>query len=308
VTLRAADTFSLIERELARSPWFLTAAGKSGKAPTLIAAPSAAAEHEQSGRRVAVSIGQSQQVSDFEMLGFTAHWLPTGTALGPFGDSENVFVPESFEVVAATIEGDDGSVVDLRSSDALWVAGYSASFEGVVSRAELLNRIEPPQQPSTLGHDLYYERTWGLVGDAAVVEEARVEEYSIVLKTSLRFGEMALAELPVDNPAAWLCVDTLGLDTMSPLIGWDGAALGELRRILIELKISMWMVPGPLGLRAALKVAKPPSRVLLLRDIGRGPQQVFEYWGPLSVEQRLVPIEIPANIDACATAIQQARS
>lgn len=308
VALRATDTFSLIERELERSPWFLTHGGKSPGTASLSLSPKQVPATHTESRCDVVSVGQSQLVATLHGRGFTKHRLRTGAALGALQGVTHAFVPELFQIHEATVRDPSGGLLDLTTTESLWVAPYSTSFAGTVSRKDLLARIEPRQGPAALGSSLYYDRTWGLVGDSAAIEAAPSDEYTVTIRTSLHYGEMSLAELKTEDASSWLCLDTLGLSTTPIALDVTSSSFDDLRRALHHLNLSLWLVPGPFGLRAAQRLCPAPAQFVFLHEPTIPPSEVLDYWSVPPNQARLVPLPFPTTLQALVETMQRVQS
>lgn len=207
VSIRARDNYKLIQDEIDRNPWFLTAAGKQDREPTLLREPDKNPYHVGLGRgasmeemlqtlwplpRDLVSDGYDAALDALaRQVPMTVHEYPTGTSCWDW------LVPEKWTCEEAYIETIDGERILSYEDNPLHVASYSQSFEDVVPRRELFDHLTVhPRLPDAIPfHYHYYRRDWGFCCSQRTKEALTDDEYRVVLRSRFEYGELKVGEV-----------------------------------------------------------------------------------------------------------------
>jgi aminopeptidase-like protein/aminoglycoside N3'-acetyltransferase len=120
----------------------------------------------------------------------TIHRYPTGL------DCWTWLVPEKWTCHEAYLETLDGQRIFSYAEHPLHVVSYSLPFEGEVTREVLLRHLHVhPTLPDAIPFVFkYYERDWGLCCSRGTRERLTEESYRVVIRTSFRYGELAVGE------------------------------------------------------------------------------------------------------------------
>jgi aminopeptidase-like protein len=126
-------------------------------------------------------------------LSMTIHEYPTGEPCWTWR------VPEKWTCHAAYLETLDGHRLLDHADHPLHVVSYSLPFEGVVSRAELLQHLHVhPRLPDALPFVFkYYDRDWGLCASQTLRDSLIDDAYRVVIRarfepSALKVGEVVL--------------------------------------------------------------------------------------------------------------------
>ena len=172
-------------------------------------------------------------------------------------------IPEKWTCQEAYLETLDGKRLIDYADHPLHVISYSLPFEGVVSRAELMNHLHVhPRLPEAIPFVFkYYERNWGLCCSQTLRDHLNDEQYRVVIRT--RFEPVAGGDgswrLDIRAP------DKLGR-YLAPKgsIAVNGVSLTVNR--VQDTEFSINLIPHTLE-QTMLKYLKPGSRVNLEADM-----------------------------------------
>lgn len=131
-------------------------------------------------------------------VSMTIHAYPTGEACWTWR------VPEKWTCQAAYLESLDEAgqpvqrVLDYADHP-LHVVSYSLPYEGIVSRAELLQHVHVhPRLPEAIPFVFkYYERDWGLCMSQTQRDRLAAERYRVVIRTIFEPGELKVGEVVI---------------------------------------------------------------------------------------------------------------
>jgi aminopeptidase-like protein/aminoglycoside N3'-acetyltransferase len=204
---RATDLYALLERELARDPWF-TAAGpacdpvvaeaeRTGARRCQVLLPHSASMREMIETlwrlpRDIVSDGYDAALGALStQVSMTIHQFPTGT------ECFNWIIPEKWTCHEAWLETLAGSRIFAYSDHPLHVLSFSLPFEGEVTRAELLAHLHVhPRLADAIPFVFkYYERDWGLCCTQRQKAALTEERYRVVIRTGFRYGTLNVGEV-----------------------------------------------------------------------------------------------------------------
>ena len=235
VSIRAADTRSLIEQELPTTPWFMTVSADSEDAPILVQ-PSppfrVAMSDNASMREMVEAIWALPRdiVSDgydvaldalSKQSPMTIHEYPTGTECWTW------IVPEKWTCVEAYLETIDGKRILSYADDPLHVMSYSLPFEGIVSREELSSHLHVhPRLPDAVPFKFqYYERDWGLCCSSKVKASLKDDQYRVRINTRFSYSTLKVGETVVPGSTdqniifcAHLCHPAMVNDDLSGVV------------------------------------------------------------------------------------------
>jgi len=147
-------------------------------------------------------------------------------------------VPEKWTCQEAYLETLDGIRLLDYADHPLHVVSYSLPFEGVVSRAELLEHLHVhPRLPEAIPFVFkYYQRDWGLCTSQARRDSLQDDAYRVVIRTSFTPGALKVGEVIIPGASdetfvlvAHLCHPAMVNDDLS------GGVVGlEATRLLLE--------------------------------------------------------------------------
>jgi aminopeptidase-like protein/aminoglycoside N3'-acetyltransferase len=209
VAVDAEPYFELASREFARDPWF-SAKGPAGdplaieEARTGGPAPAAPLPADATTQQIVDSLWQLPR--DMLSNGYdaalkalaiqvpmTIHAYPTGM------QAWTSVVPEKWTCMEAWLETMDGRRLFSYADHPLHVVSYSLSFDGVVTRKELLRHLHVhPRIPEAIPFVAKYdERDWGLCcsqiqRDALIDEKCRV-----VIRTTFSYAMLKVGEIVI---------------------------------------------------------------------------------------------------------------
>ena len=272
VALRARDTFDLLAHTLPRQPWLLTLAGKKRQAPQI------SPYTEPHGiRPVATdSIDELQRgLDNWPLLGLVPgveaalrslkslfeslhiQRLPTGTAIG------ELLVPEYWWLESASLQDDTGRlIIDQRSSPHL-VPSHGRSFEGEVTREELLQHLvyDPERPQSFIPATLLEQNRWGLSLPASLVGRLRAPRYRVNIQTRQRFGALPVGVLSMGDVDRGIRVISVTLDSRQLL-----QALAWFQRLQQGWHTRKGLVllihPGPFSAKHLIPRCLPERKVI----------------------------------------------
>lgn len=209
VCFRAADVYTLIEDELKRNPWLLTASAQSDKTPVLVypedpsrfrvSLPSDASMKQMIEGlwwlpRDLLSDGYDTALKALaKLVPMTVHEYPTGTHCWTW------IVPEKWTCHEAYLETLNGKRLFSYADNPLHVVSYSLPFIGEVSQKELFDHLHVHEKiPDAIPFKLkYYERDWGLCCSKNLKDSLTDDRYRVVIKTSFSYGTLKVGEVLV---------------------------------------------------------------------------------------------------------------
>ena len=209
VRVRATDFYGVLEDEITRNPWLLTASAKTGKIPALeqptdtarfgVSLPdNASMEQMIKGLwqlpRDIISDGYDAALEALEeQVPMTIHKYPTGTHCWTW------ITPEKWTCHEAYLETLSGNRLFSYADNPLHVVSYSLPFEGDVSREELLNHlhVHPKISEAIPFKFKYYERDWGLCCSENLRDSFKDDRYRVVIKSSFSYGTLKVGEVVV---------------------------------------------------------------------------------------------------------------
>ena len=145
-------------------------------------------------KRDLVSDGFDQALARLaEYLPMTIHEYPTGESCWTWR------VPEKWTCHEAYLETLAGQRLLDYTDHPLHVISYSLPFEGVVSRAELLQHLHVhPRLPDAIPYIFkYYERDWGLCASQQLCDSLKDEKYRVLISTSFEPGTLKVGEVVI---------------------------------------------------------------------------------------------------------------
>ena len=167
-----------------------------------------------------------------EEVPMSIHEYPTGETCWTW------LVPEKWTCRTAYLETLQGQRLIDYSDHPLHVVSYSLPFEGVVSRAELLEHLHThPTLPDALPYVFkYYERDWGLCASQSLRDSLSEESYRVVIRTEFEPGTLKVGEVVIPGQVnqcvmlvAHLCHPAMANDDLT------GVAVGiQVARELLE--------------------------------------------------------------------------
>lgn len=194
-----------LEETLAAEPWFLIEAGRTGVEPRLttqgqefeVELPREAGMQEIVEAlwrlpRDIVSDGYNAALDALAcQVPMQVHAYPTGTHAWTW------LVPEKWACHEAWLETMDGRRLFSYVENPLHVVSYSLSFDGVVSREELLRHlhVHPFLPDATPFMFKYYERDWGLCCPRTLRDSLQDDEYRVRIRTDFGYGELKVGEV-----------------------------------------------------------------------------------------------------------------
>ena len=205
--ISARDVEALITETLVTSPFFLTEAGRKNRVPRL-EKPSSLVNISLTPNapmleviekicplpRDIISDGyDSALVALSREIPMQIHDYPTGTACFSW------IVPEKWTCLEGWLERLGGQrLLDYKSTP-LHVMSYSESFEGEVSREELLNHLEVhPYVPSAVPFSYsYFNKRWGLCCSRELRDSLQDERYHVCIRAEKSFGSLKVGEVIV---------------------------------------------------------------------------------------------------------------
>ncbi len=171
-----------------------------------------------------------------EEVPMSIHEYPTGETCWTW------LVPEKWTCRTAYLETLQGQRLIDYSDHPLHVVSYSLPFEGVVSRAELLDHLHThPTLADALPYVFkYYERDWGLCASQSLRDSLTEESYRVVIRTEFEPGTLKVGEVVIPGQVnqcvmlvAHLCHPAMANDDLT------GVAVGiEVARELLEGSLS----------------------------------------------------------------------
>jgi aminopeptidase-like protein len=136
-------------------------------------------------------------------------------------------VPEKWTCREAYLETLDGQRLIDYADHPLHVVSYSLPFEGIVSRAELLEHLHThPRLPEAIPFVFkYYQRDWGLCTTQRLRDGLDQESYRVVIRTAFEPGTLKVGEVIVPGESdetfllvAHLCHPAMVNDDMSGVV------------------------------------------------------------------------------------------
>ncbi|MEN8242333.1 MAG: DUF4910 domain-containing protein [Chloroflexota bacterium] len=165
-------------------------------------------------------------------------------------------VPEKWTCHEAYIETLDGERLLDYTDHPLHVVSYSLPFEGVISKAELLEHLHvhlhnPDWIPFVFK---YYTREWGLCASQKLRDSLVEEQYRVVIKTTFEPGTLKVGEVIVPGEleesvvlAAHLCHPAMVNDDLSGVV----VGLDVVRKLLAGPKprytVRLLILPETIG-------------------------------------------------------------
>lgn len=146
-------------------------------------------------------------------------------------------VPEKWSCQEAYLETLHGHRLIDYAEHPLHVVSYSLSFEGTVSREELLQHLHVhPRLPEAIPFVFkYYERDWGLCASQQLRTLLQDESYRVVIRSSFEPGTLKVGEIIIPGEseqtfvlAAHLCHPGMVNDDLTGVV----AGLDVARRLL----------------------------------------------------------------------------
>jgi aminopeptidase-like protein len=121
----------------------------------------------------------------------TIHEYPTGSECFTW------IVPDKWTCEEAYLETLDGHRLFSYTDNPLHVMSYSQSFEGVVSRTELLKHlfVHPRVREAIPFQFSYYKSAWGLCCSQITKESLNQESYKVVIRTKFTSGTLKVGEV-----------------------------------------------------------------------------------------------------------------
>lgn len=205
--ISSRDVETLITETLVTSPFFLTEAGRKNRVP-LLEKPSSLVNISLTPNapmleviekicplpRDIISDGyDSALVALSREIPMQIHEYPTGTGCFSW------IVPEKWTCLEGWLERLDGQrLLDYKSTP-LHVMSYSESFEGEVSREELLKHLEVhPIVPSAVPFSYsYFNKRWGLCCSRELRDSLQDERYRVCIRAEKSFGSLKVGEVIV---------------------------------------------------------------------------------------------------------------
>ncbi len=148
-------------------------------------------------------------------------------------------VPEKWTCHEAFLETLDGRRLIDYADHPLHAVSYSLPFDGVVSRAEILDHLHVhPRLPDAIPFVFkYYDRDWGLCASQNLRDTLKEDAYRVVIRTSFEPGTLKVGEVVVPGESeqcivlvAHLCHPAqvnddltgvvVGLDVARKLLNW----------------------------------------------------------------------------------------
>lgn len=148
-------------------------------------------------------------------------------------------IPEKWTCDEAYLETLDGKRLIDYADHPLHVISYSLPFEGVVSRAELMNHLHVhPRLPDAIPFVFkYYERNWGLCCPQTLRDQLHDDAYRVVIRTRFEPGELKIGEVVIPGQSsqtfmlvAHLCHPAMVNDDLTGVIVGVEAAKTLLRQ------------------------------------------------------------------------------
>jgi aminopeptidase-like protein len=119
-------------------------------------------------------------------------------------------IPERWTCDEAYLDTLDGQRLLDYANHPLHVLSYSLPFEGIVSRAELLEHLHVhPSLPEAIPFVFkYYERDWGLCATQTLRDTLTQDQYRVVIRTRFEPGTLKVGEvvIPGDSPKTFMLV------------------------------------------------------------------------------------------------------
>ncbi|GEP42491.1 DUF4910 domain-containing protein [Brevifollis gellanilyticus] len=130
-----------------------------------------------------------------EQLPMTIHKFVSGVECSTW------LVPERWTCREASLQTLDGQVIFSDKDHPLHVVSYSQSFEGVVSREELLKHlhVHPHLEDAVPFMFKYYQRDWGLCCSQRQRASLTEPEYKVAIKTDTNFSHLKVGEVVVQG-------------------------------------------------------------------------------------------------------------
>jgi aminopeptidase-like protein len=166
-------------------------------------------------------------------LSMTIHEFPTGEPCWTWR------VPEKWTCHAAYLETLDGRRLIDHADHPLHVVSYSLPFEGVVSRAALLQHLHVhPRLPDALPFVFkYYDRDWGLCASQTLRDSLTDDAYRVVIRASFEPGALKVGEVVLPGQSeqsfalvAHLCHPAMVNDDLTGVV----VGLDVLRSLKVE--------------------------------------------------------------------------
>jgi aminopeptidase-like protein len=151
----------------------------------------------------------------------TIHTYPTGEPCWTWT------VPERWTCHEAYVETLNGNRLIDYANHPLHVVSYSLTFEGVVSRQELLEHLHvhaslPDAIPFVFK---YYQRDWGLCASQTLRDSLNEDFYKVVVRSSFEHGTLKVGEIVVPGESeetfvlvAHLCHPAMANDDLTGVV------------------------------------------------------------------------------------------
>jgi aminopeptidase-like protein len=180
-------------------------------------------------------------------------------------------VPQEWNVREAWVKGPDGRTVIDVADQTLHLLGYSASFRGRISRAELLAHLHSlPERPDWIPfRTSYYRKQWGFSVADRVKRELPDGMYDVLIDTTLEDGSLTYAEHEIRGSSedavlvsCHACHPSMANDNLSAVV-----VAHRLARLLagVRTRRTYWFLflPGTIG--AVTWLARNPARIARIR-------------------------------------------
>lgn len=149
-------------------------------------------------------------------------------------------VPEKWTCHTAYLETMDGRRLLDYAEHPLHVVSYSLSFEGIVSRDELLSHLHVhPTLPEAIPFVFkYYQRDWGLCASQRLRDSLTDDAYRVVIRTSFEAGTLKVGEvvIPGESEQCFILVAHL----CHPAMVND-----DLTGVVVGLDVARRLLAGP---------------------------------------------------------------
>lgn len=173
--------------------------------------------------------GSAQPSSAMQILEY-----PTGTTCWTWR------IPEKWTCHAAYLETLDGRRLLDYADHPLHVVSYSLPFEGLVSRAELLEHLHVhPRLPEAIPFVFkYYDRDWGLCASQELRDSLNEETYRVVIRTTFESGTLKVGEIVIPGESTQTFV--LVAHLCHPAMVND-----DLTGVVVGLDVARTLLAGP---------------------------------------------------------------
>lgn len=162
------------------------------------------------------------------------HEVPSGTKVWTWT------VPEKWTCKEAYLETLDGRRLLDYADHPLHVVSYSLSFEGEVTREELLQHLHVhPQLPEAIPFVFkYYQRDWGLCATQKLHDSLQDEKHRVVIRTEFTPGAMKIGEVlvPGERPECFVLAAHLDHPAM---------VNDDLTGVVVGLEVARRLLAGP---------------------------------------------------------------